>query len=155
MKPTVKIEGGEEINRALKEMGNDFRREFKQEVYAHGLDTQKEAKERLKDMQAWDLGNLANSIEVTLVDGGFAAEIAPESPYGVYVEYGTKPHFPPFKGEDAKGLEGWARRHGFDSVWPICLVIAKRGLPARPYLIPAWEKIKDKFYNKIKGIINR
>jgi len=46
-------------------------------------------------------------------------------------------------------LEGWARRHGFDSTWPICLAIAKRGLPERPFLDPAYLKIKDKYFKAL------
>jgi len=148
VKAKVSVEGIEEVKRALKEMGEEKRKQVEQEVYASALDVQTEAKGNLKDMQTWDLGNLANSILVDKLEGGLAADIGPTAPYGVYVEHGTKPHFPP---PDA--LEGWAKRHGFKSTWPICLAIAKRGTPARPYLVPAWEKVVDKFWKRIKEIV--
>jgi len=121
---------------------------IEKETYASGLDVQKEAKDRLKEMGSWDLGNLANSILVDRVDGGAASEIGPTASYGPHVEFGTRPHFPP---PDA--LEGWAKRHGFDSAWPICMVIAERGLPARPYLFPAYLAVVDKYFDRLKGII--
>lgn len=148
MKVTVDLIGEKELDQALKKMGEEKRREIKREVYASGVDVQTEAKEKLKETGAWDLGNLANTIIVDPVKGGMIAEVGPTAPYGPYVEGGTRPHFPPL---DA--LEGWARRHGFESAWPICKVIAERGLPARPFLLPAFLMVKDKFWKRIKDIL--
>lgn len=150
MKITVDVMGEKEIARALRKMSAEKTRQVKGEVYASGIDVQREAKERLRDQGSWDVGNLANSIMVDRVEGGMVAEIWPEAPYGVYVEHGTRPHFPPL---DA--LEDWAKRHGFKSAWPICKAIAKRGLKARPFLIPAWLAVKDKFWKRIKEILAR
>jgi len=148
MKVTVDVIGEKELDRALKKMGEEKRREIKREVYASGVDVQTEAKEKLKETGAWDLGNLANTIIVDPVKDGMIAEVGPTAPYGHYVELGTKKHFPPL---DA--LEGWAKRHGFDSAWPICKAIAERGLPARPFLFPAFLMVKDKFWKRIKDIL--
>ncbi|MBA7465168.1 hypothetical protein ES707_00330 [subsurface metagenome] len=150
MKISVDIKGDKEIARALRKMSEDKKRKIKGEVYASGHDVRTEAQSRLREQGAWDLGNLANSMMVDLVEAGMVAEVWPEAPYGVYVEHGTRPHFPP---PDA--LEGWAKRHGFDSAWPICKAIAKRGLPARPFLFPAWLAVKDKFWKRIKEILER
>lgn len=150
MKVTVDVIGEKELDRALKKMGEEKSIQVRREVYASGVDVQTEAKERLKEMGSWDLGNLANTIIVDLVEGGRFAEIGPEAPYGPYVEFGTRKHFPPL---DA--LEGWAKRHGFDSAWPICKAIAERGLPARPFLLPAFLMVKDKFWKRIKRILEK
>lgn len=150
MRVTVDLKGEKEVLRALQQLGVEKKRLVKGEVYASGADVQREAKQNLKDQRSWDLGNLANSILNDLTADGMTAEVGPTAPYGPYVEHGTKPHFPP---PDA--LEGWAKRHGFKSAWPICKVIAKRGLPARPYLFPAWLMIKDKFWKKIKELLER
>lgn len=150
MKVTMTVSGFKELQRDLRKMSEEMARKAKGEVYASALDIQKEAKDNLKEGGSWDLGNLANTILVDMVDGGDACEIGPTTPYGPYVEYGTKPHFPP---PDA--LEGWAKRHGFDSAWPICLAIAKRGLPPRPYLLPAYLAIVDKFFNRLKEIVKK
>ena len=147
MKFTIKVEGAKKLQRYLKNMSEEKARQVKGEVYASALDIQKEAKDNLYGKH-WDTGHLADTILVDMVDGGEAAEIGPTAGYGPAVEYGTKPHFPP---PDA--LEGWAKRHGFDSAWPICLAIAERGLPPRPFLLPAYLAIVDKFYNRLKEIV--
>lgn len=143
-KISVKLEGAKELEREFRRLLKEKPQEVKGEVYASGLDIQRGAKQELKSMKAWDLGNLANSIMVDLEDQGFTAKVEAQAPYGPSVEYGTKKHFPP---PDA--LEGWARRHGFDSAWPICMVIAKRGLKARPFLVPAFLKVRDAFFKRI------
>ena len=150
MRMTVKLKGDKEIQRALQNLSKEKKRLIKGEVYASGIDVQREAKEKLRDTRTWDLGNLANSVLAELTPDGMTAEVGPTAPYGHYVEVGTKPHFPPMD-----TLEGWAKRHGFDSAWPICKAIAKRGLPAKPYLHPAWLMVKDKFWKKIKELIAR
>lgn len=153
MKVNVDVIGEKEILRALKNLSTEKERKIKGEVYATGHDVRTEAQSRLEGkggLRAWDLGNLANSIIVDLKEAGMIAETGPEAPYGPYVEFGTKKHFPP---PDA--LEGWAKRHGFDSAWPICKVIAKRGLKARPFMFPAWLAVKDLFWKRIRRILER
>lgn len=150
MRVKVDLIGDKEIVRALQKMSAEKKRRVKGDVYATALDVQREARNKLKDQRSWDLGFLANSIIVELVESGMVAEVGPTAPYGPYVEGGTRPHFPP---PDA--LEGWARRHGFESAWPICRAIAKRGLKARPFLFPAWLALRDEFWKRIKEIVSR
>ncbi len=150
MKVTVKLKGDKAIMRAMERLSTEKKRKVIGEVYASGIDVQQAAKDKLKENRSWDLGFLANSIISELSMDKLIAEVGPTAPYGVYVEFGAKPHFPP---PDA--LEGWARRHGFDSAWPICLAIAKRGIPAKPYLFPAWLKKKEKFWKRIREILAR
>lgn len=151
MRITVDVIGEKELIRAMKKMSDEKARMVRGEVFASGHDVRTEAQSRLRGkggLRAWDLGNLANSIRVDLIEGGTIAEVGPEAPYGPFVELGTRPHFPP---PDA--LEGWAKRHGFDSAWPICRAIAKRGLKAKPFLFPAWLAVKDKFWKRIREIL--
>lgn len=150
MNITVDVKGDKEIARALQHLSAQKKKKVKGEVYASGIDVQREAKENLRDRRTWDLGNLANSILVDRTIDGMIAEVGPTAPYGPYVEFGARPHFPP---PDA--LEGWARRHGFDSAWPICIAIARRGLPAKPYLFPAFLTVRDRFWKRIREILIR
>lgn len=150
MKIRIDVKGIQQLQKELKDFTMDKATRIKGETYASGLDIRTEAQSRLRAQKAWDLGNLANSIMVDLVEGGFVSEIGPVAPYGPYVEEGTRPHFPP---PDA--LEGWARRHGFESTWPICKAISERGLPARPYLLPAYLAVEKKFFDKIKEILRK
>jgi len=150
MKVTVTPVGFKELRRDLKKISKEMAAEVNKETYASGLDIQKAARANLKERETWDLGNLANSILVDRTEGGAIVEVGPTAPYGPYVEFGTKPHFPP---PDA--LEGWAKRHGFESVWPICRAIAERGLPENPYLFPAYLDVEGKFFNRVKGILGK
>jgi len=147
MAAKVEIKGLNELEKSLDKILSKKER-IKREVLFTALDIQKNAKKRLRDQKAIDEGNLMNSIMVDSVQGGLAAEIGSIAPYAPYVEFGTRPHFPP---PDA--LEDWAKHHGFDSAWPICKAIAKRGLKERPYLNPAYEEEKEGFVQRIKKIL--
>jgi len=148
MKVTLTPVGYKELQRDLKKMSKEIAVKVKKEAYASGLDVKKEAQARLKALEAWDTGHLATTILVERSSDGSIVEIGPTAPYGHYVEYGTKPHFPPM---DA--LEDWARRHGMDSAWPICKAISERGTPAQPYLLPAYLAIEGKYLNRLKGLL--
>ena len=148
MRVTMTSVGNKELSKALKRISAEKMRKIKAETYASGLDVQRKAKQNLKGSKTWDTGNLANTILVDRTDGGSTSEIGPTAPYGPYVEHGTKPHFPP---PDA--LEGWARRHGFESAWPICIAISKRGLPARPFLFPAYLDVEGKYFSRLREIL--
>ena len=150
MKVTMTPVGYKELQRDLKKMSKEMAVKVKKEAYASGLDVRKEAQDRLKESKTWDTGHLANTILAERSSDGSIVEIGPTAPYGPYVEHGTKKHFPP---PDA--LEDWARRHGFDSAWPICKAIAERGLPAKPYLLPAYLAIEGKFFNRVKGLLGK
>ena len=150
MKVTMTPVGYKELQRDLKKMSKEMAVKVKKEAYASGLDVRKEAQDRLKESKTWDTGHLANTILAERSSDGSIVEIGPTAPYGPYVEFGTKKHFPP---PDA--LEDWARRHGFDSAWPICKAIAEHGLPAKPYLLPAYLAIEGKFFNRVKGLLGK
>lgn len=78
-----------------------------------------------------DTGRLRGSIRWSLVRDaiGLAAIVGTDVHYAIYVHEGTKPHFPP-----PGALAGWAKRHGFDSPYPVCFGIASKGTKARPFL---------------------
>ena len=58
--------------------------------------------------------------------------VGPSLRYGLYVERGTRPHWPPIA-----PLRGWARRHGVNP-FAVQRAIARRGTKARPFLVPAY-----------------
>ena len=146
MSVRVQLKGGKDVTAALETLA-DSGRKVRREVLASGLAIQKEAKQRLRDYGAIDTGNDRNSTIVEVTPNGLTAEIGSTAPYDPYIEFGTRPHFPP---PDA--LEDWARKHGFDSAWPICRAIAQCGLPARPHLYPAFWNEEPKFIARLKAI---
>lgn len=151
MKFKVELKGMADLRKELKRQV-EKKAPVKKEILAMAEDIQTQAIDNLRALGAWDLGGagLAGSIIVEVKADGLQAEIGPTAPYGPYVEFGTRPHFPPME-----ALEGWARRHGFSSAWPICKKIAERGLPARPYLSPAFFSHVDAFYDRLKRIMEK
>jgi len=145
MEIKVEIKGLEELRKAIKDL--DRLPRVKAEVGASALDIQRAAKRNLKTAGSIDTGNAQNTTIVEFELNGCSAEIGTVAPYGPYIEFGTRPHFPP---PDA--LEAWARHHGFDSAWPICRAIAKRGLRARPYLLPAYDGVAPGFEKRLAEI---
>jgi len=87
-----------------------------------------------------DTRQLMNSIthKVTQRGNVLTGTVGPTVAYGLYVEQGTRPHWPP-----RAALQGWALRHAV----PVFLVqraIARRGTRARPFLAPALAKNREK-----------
>lgn len=85
-----------------------------------------------------DTRALMNSIHHRIDKQGDTIEgrVGPSLQYGIFVELGTRPHWPP-----RAPLEGWARRHHI----PVFLVqraIARRGTRRAPFLLPAFESNK-------------
>jgi HK97 gp10 family phage protein len=56
--------------------------------------------------------------------------------YAPYVEFGTKPHWPPLS-----AMQPWAKRHGFPAgrrgAFLVARAISRRGTRPQPFLVPA------------------
>jgi len=98
-----------------------------------------------KDLVPVDTGRLKNSINVRMF--GLVGVIYTNVDYSIYVEFGTRPHFPP-----VQALEGWAGRHGV-SAFAIALSIARKGTAPQPYMKPALDREKDNYLKSINKII--
>lgn len=92
-----------------------------------------------------DTGRLKNSINVRMF--GLVGVIYTNVDYSIYVEFGTRPHFPP-----VQALEGWAERHDI-SPFALALSIARRGTAPQPYMKPALDMEKDNYLKSINRII--
>lgn len=150
MKFKVELQGGKEISDLLKRIPKEKEAEAKAEVGDIALKIQARAKAYLRTEPAMDTGNLANSVLAEFSPKEIEAEIGPTAKYGPYVEFGTRPHFPPME-----ALEAWARHHGFESAWPICKAIAERGLRARPYLTPAFEDFEGELIIRLQRAMEK
>lgn len=94
-----------------------------------------------------DTGRLQGSISSKITGSGtsLTGSVGPSARYGLWVETGTRPHWPP-----RAPLEGWARRHGI----PVFLVqraIARRGTRAQPFIGPALDRTRG----RIEAIFSR
>ncbi len=153
MKIKVELTGGKEIADLLKRIPKEKRAEVKAEVGDIALKMQARAKAYLRTQPAMDTGNLAGSILAEFSPKAIEAEIGPTAKYGPYIEFGAqykKGKMPP---PDA--LEAWARHHGFESAWPICKAIFKRGLPPRPYLTPAYDDFAGELLIRLQRIMGK
>lgn len=94
-----------------------------------------------------DTGQLAGSIHHTITGSGAAltGRVGPQAKHGIYVEKGTRPHFPPI---DA--VRGWARRKGINP-FLVARAIARRGTRAQPFVAPSL----DKHANTITGLFSK
>jgi len=147
MKIKVELKGLPDLRKELDRQA-EKKAPVKKEILATANDIRTQAIDNCRALGVWDLGHLPGSIIVETKADGLQTEIGPTAPYGAYQEFGTRPHFPPME-----ALEDWARRHGFDSAWPVCRKIAEKGLKARPYLSPAFFAHECAFVDRLKKIM--
>jgi HK97 gp10 family phage protein len=96
-----------------------------------------------------DMSRLRNSIAIQPL-GGFGIAVTPKANYSVAVHEGSRPHWVPIK-----SLEGWARRHGFESAWPLAYAISRRGTKANPYMDRAAAKGTDDVQREFDNAVDR
>jgi len=93
-----------------------------------------------KEKVTVDTGRLRSSIASEVRTS--SAVIGTNLTYAPFVEFGTRPHFPP-----VGALRGWARRHGFPArggAFLVARAISRRGTKAKPFLVPSLEQSKPK-----------
>lgn len=96
-----------------------------------------------------DTGNLKNRIHLTPIQRGATEYVLSDGvEYGVYVEYGTKPHYVPIF-----PLAGWAGRVLGDksAAFSVRAKIAKFGTPAQPFFRPALHEVQQKWLPMIQA----
>ena len=132
MPVTLRLEGAPELIRALGRSPETMAQEQLRAMTASLLLVEADARRNV----AHDTRQLMNSLthRVRQEPGGLVGQVGPSVRYGLYVERGSRPHFPP-----VAALRGWARRHGV-SPYAVQRAIGRRGTRARPFLLPAFEK---------------
>lgn len=99
---------------------------------------------------AVDQGVTRASILTAFTGRGLTAEVGSDQKAAVWLEEGTRPHFPP---PDA--LIPWVKRHGLPpgTEWAIARKIAQRGTPPRPFLLPAYDENAPQFVLEAKSAL--
>ncbi len=128
--PGVELRGAPELERALALSPEVMAQEVGRAMTASLLLVEADARRNV----AHDTRQLMNSITHTVrAEGrGLVGRVGPSARYGLYVERGSRPHYPP-----VRALVGWARRHGV-SPYAVQRAIGRRGTRARPFLLPAF-----------------
>ena len=111
---------------------------------------------KAKEKAPVDTGRLRNSIATQIAQT--RAIVAANVLYAPFVEFGTKPHFPP-----PAALQPWARRHGFPKgmagAYMVARAIARRGTRAQPFMAPALQQslaaIRLEWGNMLRAIEQR
>ena len=86
--PKIKIEGLDKLQRALKE--NVTMDDVKQVVRHNGSQLQRRMQDKADFKKGYQTGQTKRSIGLEIQNGGFDAEVGPETDHSPYVEYGTR-----------------------------------------------------------------
>jgi hypothetical protein len=127
---TLRLEGAEELVARLERSPRLAAAEQQRAMQASLLLVEGDARRSVRH----DTRRLMNSLTHEMSGRGtrLVGKVGPSVRYGLYVERGSRPHWPP-----RAALEGWARRHGIP-VFAVQRSIARRGTRARPFLVPAF-----------------
>lgn len=85
---SIKVEGLEELQKALKE--NVTMNDVKHVVKQNGSELQEKITRNADFKKGYQTGATKRSINLEIKDGGMTAESGPETEYSPYVEYGTR-----------------------------------------------------------------
>jgi hypothetical protein len=129
---TLRLEGAEPLAAALRRAPATVAAEQARAMTASLLLVEGDARRNVRH----DTRQLMNSITSRQRQRGqtLVGEVGPSVRYGLYVERGSRPHYPP-----VAALTGWARRHGM-SPYAVQRAIGRRGTRARPFLAPAFTR---------------
>lgn len=113
---------------------------------------QQTAQRNIKQIDAIATGKMYGGIEIASSPGGLVFAVGCTAKYAPYVEFGTKPHWPPLS-----AIREWCRVKGIPerAAFPIARAIARRGLPERPFLYPAALDAMRDHVNTIRSYVTR
>ena len=136
-------------------------------VREFGLEGEAFAKEAARDVSvergghtlgAYDTGALLDGIAATGVDiagqGVVSIEVQATAPHSATVELGRRPGSRP---PPRRALHAWLRRRGIplDAAYPIAQAIGRRGLPPRPFMRPAFERLGREAPDILAGLASK
>lgn len=133
----VRITGGDKIAKNI----DYLRREFPEWLRDANIDTaervRRNARRNLKRLDAYDTHALYDSIQVGVSPKRLLVSVYSDLNYAPYVEFGTRPHFPPLE-----PIREWCRSRGIDesAAFPIARSISEFGTFERPFLYPAYRE---------------
>jgi HK97 gp10 family phage protein len=149
-----------------------------QTIFKTAQELRSEMKNNLRVNRTNNTAILRNSIVIKPNRQNLTSRVGSEVEYAPYVEYGTRPHFPPIEAikrwvhlklkvkldkierkvtgnKWAKKLKKIARLDAKEEgvAWAIAKNIAKNGTRAQPYVRPAYRKILPGFKQKLVDAI--
>lgn len=86
--PKIKFDGLDELEKKLKD--NVTMNDVKRVVRQNGAELQRKMQSQADFKMGYQTGTTKRSIGLEIQDSGLTAEVAPETEYSPYVEYGTR-----------------------------------------------------------------
>lgn len=86
--PKITFKGLDELEKKLK--ANMTLNDVKQTIKRNGIELQKKMVENADFTKGYQTGTTKRSIGLEIKDEGLTAEVAPETEYAPYLEYGTR-----------------------------------------------------------------
>lgn len=150
----MEIRGLDELISDFKKAGVNYEPLLAQAMVKSTERIKRDTQNNLRDKGISNTGTLRRSVQVREASARRGVVGIGER-YGAYVEFGTRPHFPP-----VAPIERWAKtklgQEGLGFV--IARKIARRGTKAQPYVEPAFRDnakyILDQFAFAINTLIN-
>jgi hypothetical protein len=128
----------------LKGTSEDIRSDIQNVIKKAGFNIERNAKQNIANNGSVVTGHLRRGITTDV--GNMEVTVHTSNiKYARGVEYGTKPHV--IKAKNKKALYWKGAKHPVKQV-------NHPGSRAKPYLIPAFEKEKDQFLEKLKEVIS-
>ena len=140
----VNINELEKFSVELGKLSDEIEEDVKKVVKNSAFNIQKNAMSNLTKNKSVDTGHLRRGI-ATDIRGLEAIIHTSNIKYAPMVEYGTKAHI--IRPKNKRALYWKGAKHPVKSV-------RHPGGRAKPYLIPAFDKEKDQFLEKLKEVIN-
>lgn len=108
------------------------------------------ARKNIKAHDAYTSGELYDSIVVEVTARGLAIYVGSTSKHAPFVEFGTRPHFPPLA-----PIRQWCLARGLpeSAAFPIARAISERGTPERPFLWPAAQQGKRNHLARMRDLV--
>ena len=170
-KTRTKLLGKAEIARRLNKLPAHFQEAAARYNRRAGNDVRSEAV-RLMNAQAVDTGRGKTAIKLNIYRDGLTVEVVADFDYAAFIEFGTGPRGRQTIGDvplpagwvyhSGNGglpplelIRRWCTRHNIEesAAFAIALKIARMGLPARPFMYPAWMGVERGYLRAMTKIL--
>jgi len=109
------------------------------------------AHQNILDIDAYDTTALYYSLRIKTARRGLTVLVGSISKYAPYIEFGTRPHWPPIS-----KIRAWCIRKGLGAgaAFVVARKIAERGTPPRPWLNPAFLAERRFHLERMRTVVN-
>lgn len=138
---SFRVEGLDDMKKDLARVQKEFMPVFRKAMVASTATVKRTAKEKVPIYQGELRRGIFDKVTSSIAKSVQGIVYVANVKYGLWIEKGTRPHFPP-----VEPLEKWGRiKLGKPGIgFLIARKIAKKGTKAQPFMLPALEDNKQK-----------